>query len=131
MPLDERKIDGIEELLKGNRLFEEVDCSLAKRLFGGFDRSVSRHDDDRELKLVFPIPLFEKFKTVHPRHPNVKKYHGVLVILHKLLSFLCIGRRCYVMSRLHQNFGEDVAYAEFVVDYEDVCHTLLRNEVDL
>ena len=41
---------------------------------------------------------------------------------YSFFGFGDISRRCNTVALFTQNFRQDVAYAEFVVDDEDICH---------
>jgi hypothetical protein len=118
LPLVEGVPQADEHALARERLLDEVERPLLRRLNRRADRAVARDDDDRERVVHRPQPV-EHLETVHPRHLDVEQHEVGGVALRQHESFLAGGGADEIVAFVLECHPQRVADGRFIIDDEN------------
>ena len=118
LPRIERVAEADEHALARERLLDEIERALFRRFDGGADRSVARHDDDRERVVDVAQPL-EDLDAIHAGHLHVEQHEIGSFALGERESFLAGGGADHVVALVLERHLQRVADRRLIVDYED------------
>jgi hypothetical protein len=118
----QRLVDGLEQLLQRDGLFEERLRADAGGFDGGVDGGVATHHDDRHGQQTGTTPLLEQGDAVGVWHPDVEQHQvGASVVARGACLCGILGEFDGVPLVI-ENLGQQIPNAEFVVNHQDVGH---------
>ena len=111
-----------QQLLHGDRLFQEGLGAELGGFHGGVDGAVSRHHDHGHRELTAGGPLLEQRDAVGVGHPDVEQ-HEVRTRLRALGAGLprVLGQPDLI-TFIAQNLRQEFAYPDFIVDNQYLLH---------
>src|SRR5262249_40606374 len=109
-----------QELLQSDGLLEEVEGADLRGLDRGLDRAVARHHHDGHRELPGSRPLAQERDAVCIGHPDVEQDERRLLPRAKGACFGRVLGDGNTVALVLQDFGEEFADADFVVDDQDV-----------
>src|SRR5690606_31551612 len=118
----EAALDAGQQLLHADRLFGEVERADLGRLDGSVDGGVTGHHDDRHVELAGGRPFLEQGDAVGIGHPDVEQDQIGPLYLARDARFGGVFGDDDIVSFVAQDFREQLAYADFVINYKNVCH---------
>ncbi len=115
-------LDGTQQLLQRDRLFEKRHRAVFGRFDGGVDGAVSAHHDDRHRQAGGGAPFFQQGDAIDIGHPDVEQDE---VGPHALAQRARLGgvfSHFDGVALVGQDFRQQCADAKFVVNYKNGGH---------
>src|ERR1035437_3419516 len=115
-------LHGFEQFLQGNGLFQKSQRADFCRLYRSVDGGVATHHDHWHGQKTGGGPLLEQSDAMGIGHPDIEQHQVRPVARARRSCLLGVLRQLDVVAFVVEDFHEEIADAELIVDHQYVCH---------
>ena len=115
---------GLEQFLQGDGFFQKGQRADLGGFDCGFDGGVAAHHDHRHGQGAAGRPFLEQGDAIGIGHPDVEQDQVRALAQAGGAGLRGVFGQLYGVALVIENFPQQIAYAVFVVNHQNVCHDL-------